>query len=120
MIRNRYCLVGYGGILENEPGHFLLVDGQPCYFATNFPRAQSQLVALGIQEDGYEAIQFAIDNVPFRNTPFIAKNIILITDEGRTPIIQGENITRESIQDELKVLQPNWHYLYTMDLTHCK
>lgn len=64
-------------------------------------------------EDGYEAIQFAIDNIPFRNTPFIAKNIILITDEGRTPIPQGENITRESIQDELKVhiVQPKYSSL---------
>ena len=103
-MRNRYCLVGYGGIFENEPGHFLPVDGQPCYLASDFPRAQSQLVALGIKEDGYEAIKFALDNVPFRDTPFIAKNIILITDEGRTIIEAGEDITRESIQAELKVL----------------
>ena len=103
-VRNRYCLVGYGGILENEPGHFRTVDGQPCYPVADFSRAQSQLLTLGIVEDGYEAIQFAIDNIPFRDSPFIAKNIILITDEGRSVIPEGENITRETIQAELKVL----------------
>ena len=98
-MRNRYCLVGYGGVLENATGHFR----QPCFLVSDFPRAQSQLATVGIEEDGYEAIQFALDNVPFRESPFIAKNIILITDEGRTVIDEGENITRESIQAELKV-----------------
>lgn len=102
-VRNRYCLVGYGGVLENQTGHFQPVDGQPCFLASDFPRAQSQLQTLGIEEDGYEAIQFALDNAPFRESPFIAKNIILITDEGRTVIEEGENITRELIQAELKV-----------------
>ena len=103
-VLNRYCLVGYGGIQENEPGHFITVDGQPCYSASDFPRAPIQLMNTGLVEDGYEAIQFAIDNIPFRDSPFIAKNIILITDEGRSVIPQGENITREIIQAELKVL----------------
>ena len=102
-MRNRYCLVGYGGVLENATGHFRSVDGQPCFLVSDFPRAQSQLVTNGIEEDGYEAIQFALDNVPFRESPFIAKNIILITDEGRAIIDEGENITRESIQEQLKV-----------------
>ena len=102
-MRNRYCLVGYGGVLENETGHFRPVDGQPCFSVSDFPRARSQLATVGIEEDGYEAIKFALDNVPFRESPFIAKNIILITDEGRTVIEAGENITRESIQAELKV-----------------
>ena len=112
MIRNRYCLVGYGGFFEREHGHFILVDGQPCYFATNFSRARNQLRNEGLNEDGYEAIQFAIDNIPFRNTPFISKNIILITDEGRTTIPLGKNITRETIQDELKVHTHNIIYIY--------
>ena len=108
-MRNRYCLVGYGGVLENQTGHFRPVDGQPCFFASDFPRAQSQLQTLGIEEDGYEAIQFALDNAPFRESPFIAKNIILITDEGRTVIKEGENITRELIQAELKVYLQKIH-----------
>lgn len=49
----------------------------------------SPSIAAGLNEDGYEAIQFAIDNVPFRNDPRIARNMLLITDEGRTVIPQG-------------------------------
>ena len=55
---------------------------------------------IGFDEDGYQAIQFAIDNVPFRNDPRIARNILLITDEGRTAIPQGDGLTFESIQVE--------------------
>ena len=51
---------------------------------------RAQLLNAGLYEDGYEAIDFALKNIPFRDSPFIAKNIILITDEGRTPIPQGE------------------------------
>ena len=75
----------------------------PCYSAADFPRAQAQLVTSGRIEDGYEAIQFVLNNVPFRNSPFIAKNILLITDEGRTVIPEGQNITRESIEAALRV-----------------
>lgn len=54
-------------------------------------------------EDGFQAIQFALDRVPFRASPFIAKNILLITDEGRVPIPEGENLTRPIIEQQLKV-----------------
>ena len=106
-IRNRYCVVAFGGLpnLNNrnlERGHFVPVNGQPCFLASEFPIARAQLLNVGINEDGYEAMKFALDNVPFRNSPFIAKNMILITDEGRTPISGAENITRESIEAELK------------------
>ena len=74
-----------------------------CYPASDFPRAQAQLLTAGVDEDGYEAIQFALDNVPFRNSPFIAKNILLITDEGRRIIPEGEDITRDSLEEEIKV-----------------
>lgn len=50
---------------------------------------RAQLLNAGLEEDGYQAIDFALKNIPFRDSPFIAKNIILITDEGRTPIPQG-------------------------------
>ena len=50
---------------------------------------RAQLLNAALYEDGYQAIDFALKNIPFRDSPFIAKNIILITDEGRTPIPQG-------------------------------
>lgn len=102
--RNRYCVIGFGGFGSNlRPGHFRSVAGQACYTAAEFPLAQRQLVAAGLFEDGYQAIKFGLDNVPFRESPFIAKNVILVTDEGRTPIREGADITRASIEAELKV-----------------
>ena len=86
-----------------EPGHFLPVNGQSCFTAAEFSQARVQLANAGLREDGYEALKFALDNVPFRrNNPFVAKNMILITDEGRNVIPQGENITRQSIEAELR------------------
>ena len=99
--RNRYCAIAFGGIGPLEPAHFLLVNGEKCFTAEQFPKARVQLKNVGLYEDGYEAIHFAITNVPFRDSPFIAKNILLITDEGRTIIQQGQGLTKASIRDEL-------------------
>lgn len=106
-IHNRYCVVAFGGLpnlfnMNFERGHFVPVNGQPCFQASDFPIARAALINTGKNEDGYEAMKFALDNVPFRNNPFIAKNMILITDEGRTPISGAENITRESIEADLR------------------
>lgn len=102
-MRNRYCLIGFGSFIPLRRAHFRDIDGMACYSATDFPIAQRQLITSGFMEDGYEAIQFALENVPFRNSPVIAKNILLITDEGRTIIPEGADITRESVEQELRV-----------------
>ena len=100
-IRNRYCAIAFGGIGTLEAAHFLLVNGEKCFTADQFPKARIQLKNVGLHEDGYEAIHFAINNVPFRDSPFIAKNVFLISDEGRSVITQGQSLTKSSIRDEL-------------------
>ncbi len=102
--RNRYCVIGFGGFGTLRAAHFRAVSGQACYTAAEFPLAQRQLVTAGLFEDGYQAIKFGLDNVPFRESPFIAKNVLLVTDEGRTVIQEGASITKDSIEAELKVL----------------
>lgn len=122
-VRNRYCLIGFGSFLPLRSAHFRDVDGMLCYPASDFPLAQAQLITEGLEEDGYEAIQFALDNVPFRNSPFIAKNILLITDEGRVVIPEGVGITRESIEQEITVCSQYIHacqYRYAMPVTSKK
>ena len=88
----------------------------PCYSASAFPRAQAQLVTEGLNEDGYEAIHFALENVPFRSSPLIARNLMLITDEGRSVIPEGVNITRESIEQGILVCDIT-HYSFNITLT---
>lgn len=100
-VRNRYCLIGFGSFAPLRSAHFRAVDGLPCYTASSFPRAQAQLVTSGVDEDGYEAIKFALDNVPFRDSPFIAKNILLITDEGRSMIPEAVGVTRDTVQQSI-------------------
>lgn len=80
-----------------------------------------QLLNAGLNEDGYEAIQFAIDNTPFRESPFIAKNIILITDEGRSVIPPGEGRTedRTAAVFTLRVMFPNSFNKHEINLLCC-
>lgn len=101
-VRNFYCPIAFGSFINQQSAQFLEVDGERCFPAVLFPRARAQLINAGLNEDGYEAIQFAIDNVPFRNDPRIARNMLLITDEGRTVIPQGAGLTFESIQSALQ------------------
>ena len=68
--------------VATNSAHFSLLT-LPCI------ACRAQLLNAGLYEDGYQAIDFALKNIPFRDSPFIAKNVILITDEGRTPIPQG-------------------------------
>ena len=39
-VRNRYCMVGFGSFATFEKGHFILIDGEPCFLAKDFPRAR--------------------------------------------------------------------------------
>ena len=96
----RYGLVGYGDSYgpNGQMGHAQYMEsGELWGSASEFDIASKDLVTSGGTEDGYEALEFAIDNYDFRNSA--TKNIMLITDEDRDPFF-----TTSEYQDVLEKL----------------
>jgi hypothetical protein len=83
---NQYGLVGFGSNVHGsppptQPPHKHLVGGGDWGTAAQLSAAAGGLVASGTFEDGWAAIDFALNNYAFRSGA--ALNVILITDEGR-------------------------------------
>ncbi len=83
---NRYALVGYGSSNTHSPlnqvAHKHTVGGGEFGSATNFTTAANGLTSQGGTEDGYQAIDFALNQYTYRTGNF-ARQVILITDEDR-------------------------------------
>ena len=80
---NMYALVGFGaGSSHGGPeGHRHLVGGHDWGTAAELSAATGELVTSGSWEDGWEAIDFGLDNYYFRSDA--TTNMILVTDEDR-------------------------------------
>ena len=83
---NRYAMVGYGNanIPPAPPGqdpYKILVGGGDWGDDAQLATAAGTLTTYGGLEDGYEAINYALNNYTFRSDA--ALNIVLITDEDR-------------------------------------
>ncbi|NES03879.1 MAG: PEP-CTERM sorting domain-containing protein [Okeania sp. SIO2F4] len=79
---NRYGLVGFGsGLQDGNLGRPLAVGGGKFGTANEFANATNNLLLSGGVEDGYSAIDFALNNYTFREG--VAVNFILVTDEYR-------------------------------------
>lgn len=82
MQENLFAIIGYGSQYQNyEFGRVLSPGGQHFVTADDIDLLVDELWVDGRREDGYVAIQFAFDNLQFRNGT--AKQYILITDENR-------------------------------------
>lgn len=83
---NQYGLVGYGSSNAHSPAnqvaHKHPVNAVDFGSAAQFATAADSLVNQGGDEDGYQAIRYALDNYAFR-AGNIARQIILVTDEDR-------------------------------------
>jgi hypothetical protein len=81
---NQYALVGFGTNVHNPPNqlaHKHVVGVGDWGMAADLSGATAGLLVNGFLEDGWEGINFALNNYAFRNDA--ATNIILITDEDR-------------------------------------
>lgn len=92
---NQYGLVGYGGGGNKELGHSYNVGSGLFGSASDLASATSNLVLNGGFEDGYEALDHALNNYSFRQGS--AVNLILVTDEDRDIHSSAQNLTYQSI-----------------------
>ena len=78
---NRYGLTGYGGFPDDARGLPLGPNNRLFGTAAEYAAAAANLTISGATEDGYDGINFVVDNYAFR--PQAEKFIILATDEDR-------------------------------------
>ena len=98
---NQYSVVAFGGATT----HVVEVNGQKLYSAADLGKAIDTLTRLGDLEDGYEAVEYALQELDLRSLKdpeTYALNIILITDEPRARIGRRTSSTGEDILARLQ------------------
>lgn len=99
LTRNRYSLVQFGG---SGSSRFLTVSNQVFFPATSFVHARRQLVRQGQTADGYQAIDFAVKNAPFRTDPNVARLLVFVSNVRRSPLSTHGNLTRTIMESMLR------------------
>lgn len=104
---NRYSVVGFGRTVPDQFARFFTpADGSIMFPIEQYAQAVSTLVEdpTGRFEDGYQAMNFALDNIPLRQSTAecaVARNMILLTDEDRDTGAGLQGLTRASMQTRL-------------------
>lgn len=80
-ITANFGLTGFGGGGPDNSGHTFMLDGALFGDALSFGTAAQDLVLTGGTEDGYAALDFALDSYTF--TPGASVTFVLVTDEDR-------------------------------------
>ena len=99
---NQYALLGYGGnwaVPSHGDPHKHTVGSGDWGTASELATATGGLVIDGSFEDGWAAIDFALNNYVFREGA--ALNVILITDEDRD-VTSGSTLTYNSVLSSLQ------------------
>ena len=117
LCRNMYALVAYGRHSPNPFAYTLTLNNQSLVKNSSFADLVSMLPVsfYGGREDGYEAINHALKNVPVRRkmgrySPFEHHvELILISDEDRDVIDQS--VTKSAIQHMLQLHEARLHVI---------
>lgn len=97
-ISAQYALTGFGGHVAGEVAHKHTVGSGDFGTAAELGTAAVGLVTSGGTEDGWQAIDFALNNYTFRAGA--AVNFILITDEPRVNV-NGNSLTKAGVTSAL-------------------
>ena len=100
--RNLFCAVQFGAKGKEMRATLLSIKNKVFFRAHEVPAVRRTLKRNGFSADGYEAIEFALNNVPFRNSSEIAKSIILGANTGRSTLSDKANLTKSFIFQKLK------------------
>ena len=99
---NRFCVIQFGGRSEDLRARIIKVDDKVFFDADIVKETRSELKRNGYVADGYEALEFAINNIPFRDSLSVAKGFILVTDTGRSMLADRVNLTKPIISHLLE------------------
>ncbi|XP_062521220.1 uncharacterized protein LOC134196167 [Corticium candelabrum] len=94
---NLYSIVSFGG----AETHVVKVNGQSMYKASDVQAAIGKLTLSGDEEDGYHAVQVALETLPLRNKldpSRFALNVVMITDEPRTKALKTNKTEDDILQ----------------------
>ncbi|XP_065179370.1 uncharacterized protein LOC135809858 [Sycon ciliatum] len=105
-LNNHYMLVGFGHAYPHHSAHPFAVNGRRDVTDANVDALLRQLHAddNGYIEDGYEALIYAIDNLPIRRgNDRVPVNIIFVSDEDRdlVNVTYGSRLTEELVRERL-------------------
>lgn len=90
--QNRFCVIQFGARNELLRAKIIPVKSQIFFSAENFP--ENRLKNNGFVADGYEALEFILQNIPFRENPSVAKGVVLASGTGRTILADRINLTK--------------------------
>ena len=106
---NRFGVLGFAASTKPAytAGRAIRVKGESMYGVADVSLALDQLLLSGQMEDGYSAIDMAINHYTreFRDAVTTARQFILVTDEDRTPLKGTQKLTFSYIQSRLKPSQ---------------
>lgn len=116
---NRFCVVQFGARGYQIKAQFL--DGIDTFFRSqDMTLARRKLKNNGYVADGYEALKFALDHVPFRNHPSVGKSIVMATSTGRTNLADSYNLTLPLLSDLIGRLNVTLDVIVNMSLQSTK
>ena len=92
--KNRFCIVQFGAKGSGIKARLLKTDNDQ-YFMTsdNISSTYKNLRNDGYIADGYEALEFVLSSVPFRDSPSVKKSVVMATDSGRTILADKVGLT---------------------------
>ena len=101
---NRYAVVHFGGRGIYATARYITIThaGEMFFNSTSFHLAANELQILGAVADGYQAIEYALQNAVFRNVSGIAKMMLLIAKQERDNLITHSNLTKADISSLLR------------------
>ncbi|XP_065179368.1 sushi, von Willebrand factor type A, EGF and pentraxin domain-containing protein 1-like [Sycon ciliatum] len=108
---NRFAVVGFARRSPNETASlYRSASGSSLFSIREYPAAVALLSedAQGRVEDGYQAMDYALENIPLRSTTAdcaVARTMFLLTDEDRDAGRLGRDITISSIRSKLSTYQ---------------
>ncbi|MCA9176612.1 MAG: protein kinase [Planctomycetales bacterium] len=111
---NRFGLVGFGGYGDQQFGRLLTLsaDNAPSGTAAEMVAALQKQGSNGALEDGYDAIDVALNQFPWRNDA--AHVLLLVTDEDRDKLDPLH--TFDSILGQLRAKRAVLHGIYSVKI----